>query len=433
MNKVIYMLLLISINGYSQNLLTKEQALQHLLENNYNVKLAKNDIKIAENNASIYNSGYLPSLSASAGGSYGNNNQEIEAHSGTTSSSSGLENQNYNASVGVNYTLFNGFNRKYLYKQLQEQLAINELEAQSTVEQAILDVFSAYYQTAQTTENVDILKEALEISKQRLQRTKYQYDYGQTNKLAVLNAEVDVNNDSINYINTKLLLDNTKRNLLLLIGDPEPKDYTVETSVDFSNIITLEDLLAELPQNSSIQQIEKLLEISEYNKKLSKSNYFPKLSANTSYGWNQNVNPITSATAGFISYGLNSGLSLSWSIFDGGATKTRVQNAIISQKSQELIKEQLTHQLTNSITNSYYDYQNKRFVLQAQEKNLTTAQTNFSRTQEQFKIGRISSVEYRQAQLNLLNAQTALLTAKYDAKIVELQLKQLTGKLIEDL
>ena len=102
---------------------------------------------------------------------------------------------------------------------------------------------------------------------------------------------------------------------------------------------------------------------------------------------------------------------------------------MLHQENQFLRKEQLEHQLKNLITNTYYNYQNKRLVLQTQEQNLQTAQRNFDRTTEMFKLGSVSSVEYRQAQLNLLNAQTAILSAKYDAKVVELQLLQLTGRL----
>ena len=416
-------------NVYSQNMLTKEQALQNLLENNYAVKLSHNDIQLAENNASIYNSKYLPTVALGAGANYSNLNQETEAQNGTISTFDGLETKTYNASVGINYTLFNGFNRKYASKQLQEQLAMSTIDAEATLELAILDVFSSYYQTAQVAENVTVLQEALQISKQRLKRTKYQYDYGQSTKLAVLNAEVDVNNDSINYINTKQILENSKRSLLVLIGDIQTQDFDIETGVQFVAMPTLEVLLADLQKNTSMQQLEKSLEIGEYGIKMSKSGYLPTLGANTSYGWNLGDYPDTSLSAINMNYGLNAGLSLNWNIFDGGTTKTRVQNAQINQENQFLRKEQLEHQLKNLITNTYYNYQNKRLVLQTQEQNLQTAQRNFDRTTEMFKLGSVSSVEYRQAQLNLLNAQTAILSAKYDAKVVELQLLQLTGRL----
>jgi outer membrane protein TolC len=433
MKKITYILLFFVANVYSQNILTKEQALKDLLENNYAVKLSKNDIRLAENNASIFNSRYLPTVALSAGAQYSNLNQEIEAQNGITTNYDNSETKTYNASVGLNYTLFNGFNRKYASRQLQEQLAMSNIDAEATLEQAILDVFSNYYQTAQTAENVRVLYEALQISKQRLKRTKYQYDYGQSTKLAVLNAEVDVNNDSIKYINTKQILENSKRNLLVLIGDTQKQDFDIETTVQFVAMPTLAVLLADLPQNTSMQQLEKALKIGEYGIKMSKSSYLPTLGLNTSYGWNLGDYPATSQAAKSINYGLNAGLSLNWNIFDGGATKTRVQNAQISQENQLLRKEQLEFQLQNLITNTYYNYQNKRLVLQTQEQNLQTAQRNFDRTTEMFKLGSVSSVEYRQAQLNLLNAQTAILTAKYDAKIVELQLLQITGRLMDGM
>ena len=431
MKKLTYIVILLSFYGYSQSILTKEQALQTLLENNYDIKLSKNDIRIAENNTSIYNSKYLPTVSLGAGAQYANMNQEVEAQNGMVANHDNSETQNYNASLGVNYILFNGFNRKYASLQLQEQLAMSNLEADATLEQAVLDVFSNYYQTAQIAENVTVLHEALQISKQRLKRTQYQYQYGQTTKLAVLNAQVDINNDSINYINTKQLLENSKRNLLTLIGDTKAKDFKIETGVQFVAMPTLAILLTDISQNTTVQQLEKSLEIGEYGIKISESSYLPTLGVNTSYGWNTGLYPETSMSARTMNYGLNAGLSLNWNIFDGGATKTRVQNAKINQENQFLRKEQVETQLQNFITNTYYNYQNKRLVLVTQEQNLQTAQRNFERTTEMFKIGSVSSVEYRQAQLNLLNAQTAILRAKYDAKVVELQLLQVTGRLMD--
>ncbi|HIP48185.1 MAG TPA: TolC family protein [Lutibacter sp.] len=430
MKKLTYILLLLATNVFSQTILTKEQALQNLLENNYAIKLSKNDIKIAENNTSIYNSRYLPSVSLGAGANYSLMNQEVEAQNGVIANYDNSETQNYNASVGVNYILFNGFNRKYASKQLQEQLAMSQIESEAIVEQAILDVFSNYYQTAQIAENVNVLHEALQISKQRLKRTKYQYDYGQTTKLALLNAQVDINNDSINYINTKQLLDNSKRTLLVLIGDTRTQNFEIETGVQFVPIPSLEVLLADLPENTTIKQLDKAIEIGEYGIKISKSSYLPSLGVNTSYAWNTGLFPDTSEAARNMNYGLNAGLSLNWTIFDGGATKTRVQNAQINQENQVLRKEQIEQQVRNFITNTYYNYQNKRLVLETQKQNLQTAQRNFERTTEMFKLGSVSSVEYRQAQLNLLNAQTAILRAKYEAKVVELQLLQLTGRLV---
>ena len=418
--------------GFSQNLLTKEQVLQEILANNYNVKLSQNKLEMAQNNASIYNSGFLPSLSTSANAGYDLDNQNITFQDNTKTEIRNANAQSLNASIGLSYPLFTGFSRKYLYQQFKEQASLSELEAKNILESAILQVMGAYYQTALLTENTQILKEALSISKKRLQRTNYQYEYGQTNKLAILNAQVDVDNDSIAYLNAKLLRDNSKRNLLLIMGSHQSDDFQVETDVDFIPIPDLMSLQNDLHQNNSnILSIQKQLEISKLNTKISKSGLLPFVGLNTSYGLTKLYNSEFETTAELLNYGLNAGLSLSWDIFDGGQNKIKIQNAQIALNNSEIQQEQLKHQLDNELQNTYYDYQNKRLVLQAQEQNLITAQRNFERSEELFKIGRINSVEFRQAQLNLLNAQTAILQAKYEAKNTELLLLQLSGQLVD--
>ena len=36
------------------------------------------------------------------------------------------------------------------------------------------------------------------------------------------------------------------------------------------------------------------------------------------------------------------------------------------------------------------------------------------------KLGQVTSIEFRQAQINLINAKTAVNNAKFDAKLIEL-------------
>ena len=75
-------------------------------------------------------------------------------------------------------------------------------------------------------------------------------------------------------------------------------------------------------------------------------------------------------------------------------------------------------------------HQNTLFILEAQNQNVITSQNNFDRTQERFTLGQITSIEFRLAQINLLNSKTAVNNAKYDAKLIELELLQLTGEIL---
>ena len=106
-------------------------------------------------------------------------------------------------------------------------------------------------------------------------------------------------------------------------------------------------------------------------------------------------------------------------------------NTQINIESQVIQKEQILQQLERDVANAWESYQNALFVLQAEAQNLSTNRLNFQRTEELFRVGQITSVEFRQAQLNLLNAATNYNTAKYAAKIIEIQLIQLSGGILD--
>ena len=430
-NIITALLVLVAIQANAQDILTKKEALQIALENNYGVIIANNNVEIAKNNSSIYNSSYLPTLSTSAGANYNKSNQEIESQGGEITNINGAETKAYNASVNLNYTLFDGLGRKYNYKQLQETYNLSELQARETIENMYLQLFSVYFQIARLSENTKNLKSTLDISKQRLIRAQYQYDYGQSTKLELLNAEVDVNNDSINLLNSKQLYSNTKRDLNIVLGIQKDINYRVETDVEFIALLSYDDLIIKAKENNVIlQQNEKNIAISEFNIKSNKAGYLPTAGLSGSYGWNKSENPATSFFARSNSTGLNAGINLSWNLFDGGNTKTRVANAKIALENQEILKEQQLETIENTLKNTLEEYHTTLFILQAQEQNVNTSQNNFDRTEEKYKLGQVTSIEFRQAQINLLNTQTALNNAKYDAKLIELELLQLSGQLL---
>ena len=428
-----------TLHGFSQEILTKKEALRITLENNFGIKIANNNVAIAKNNSSIYNSGFLPTASLTSGADYRNNNQNLifkdrDTNEDNEIGGSGIVTKTYNASLGLNYTIFDGLGRKYNYQQLKETYNLTELQAKATIENTYLQLFTLYFQIARFSENTNNLQEALTISKSRLTRATYQYEYGQSTKLELLNAEVDVNNDSITLINAKQQLSNAKRGLNIVLGVEKAVDYEVETQVDFNKLLKFEDLKQKtIATNIQLQQNEKNIAISQFNIKINKANLLPSLNFNASYGFNrtENENLINPFGARLItSDGLNAGLSLSWSLFDGGVTKTRVSNAKIALENEQIALAQQKLTISNTLKNTWENYNNQLFILKAQETNVLTNKNNFDRTQERYKLGQVTSIEFRQAQINLISSKSAFNNAKFDAKLIELLLLQLSGDLL---
>ena len=430
-SKLTILFVLCCISLQAQEVLTKEQAVALALENNYGVKIAKNEVLVAENNTSILNTGFLPTVTSSAGATYNLDNTEAEFSNGESTTLNGAESSRYNATVSLNYTLFDGLGRRYNYKRLKEQYQLSELEARETIENTILQMFSVYYNVAQLTDNLNTLEETLKITKDRLVRAEYQFEYGQNTKLEVLNAEVDINNDSINIINTKQLIKNAKRDLKLVLGEVYVNDFNVETEVQFSLQFQKDSLFEKAKsRNVALLQAEKNIAISKLDINSGRSAYLPTVGLSGSYGWNKNNNNAASFVAVSTNTGLSGGLNLSWNLFDGGTTINRVRNAKINLETQQLQKENILLSIERDFNNAWDNYTNKLEIYNIQEKNILTAQNNFERTKEKFKIGQVNSIEFRQAQLNLLNAELSRNQAKFEAKLSELEVLQLSGELL---
>lgn len=438
-----------------EKLLSKEDAVNLALENNFGIKVAKNQIEIAENNKSILNSGFLPTLTGNAGTNYQRDDSTFEFPDQFLRDADGnlsidpdtgnpiprqdtdlykAEAQRYNAGLTANYVLFDGLGRLYNYKILKEQYQLSELQARETIENTILQLFSVYFEIARLTENTNVQRQALVISNQRITRAEYAFEYGQNTKLDILNAQVDVTNDSINLLNTEQQLTNVIRDMNVVLNQDLNEVFEVDTLINFMPRLQIEEYIAQAGLNNvAILQTERNLKINAYDIKVNRSGYLPTVGLNGSYGWNLNQN---APSAFFPGVNINNrrnfglGASLTWNLFDGGGTTVRVKNAKIAYENQELLKKQVLLEVNRDIQNARTIYTNRLNIYKIQEQNVLTNQNNFERSKEQFQLGRITSIEFRQAQINLLNAQTNKNLAKYDAKLAEIQLLQLTGQLL---
>jgi len=428
---IILLVLLLSKFAFTQEMLIKTEAVEIALENNYNIKIARNNVELASNNANILNSGYLPSLEGSAGVNYSSGSSRAEFQDGRVNETNSAQSTAYNSSLGLNYTLFDGLGRKYNYARQKEVYSISELQMRQVIELNILDIFRAYYDVARLTTNEINQNETLAISRRRLDRARYGYDYGQDTQLDVLNAEVDYNNDSITYLTIILELENAKRDLNVLLGRDVNISFSVDTTIVYEKEISLDLLMEEAMENNvGILLTQGNVRTAEYDININRSGLIPRLDANAQYAWSQRNNDATNIFANNRNYGPQAGVSLSWNIFDGGLTKTRVQNAKITRDNELITLEQNEQILERNVNNAWAFYQNALFVLEAERKNLETNKNNFDRSVEQYQLGQINSITFRAAQLNFLNANLNFNQAKYDAKIAELALLQLSGYLM---
>ncbi len=229
----------------------------------------------------------------------------------------------------------------------------------------------------------------------------------------------------------KQQLINAKRDLNVVMNLDLESKFHVDTLVTFINDLSIENFILEAEtKNIRLLQAEQNIKISDFDRKASKSIYLPSLGLQGSYGWNKGNFPSTNFLSTNTSVGFSTGLNLTWNLFDGGSGITNVKNTKIQLTNRELLKQELQIQVQRDIANANGNYKNRIAIYKLQQQNVETSSDNYLRSFERYKLGQITSLELRQAQINLLNAKTNKNLAKYEAKLAELELLQLTGNLL---
>ena len=423
---------LISLNTNSQEVLDLKKATAITLENNLNIKISENFEKISDNNTSFLNSGYLPTISARSNFIKSNQNVEIKTPSGLEGTLENIESDSNSANISMNFIIVDGAGRKFNYRKSKELFNKSKLEVVEVIENTIFQLYTVYFEACRLIEEQSIYKNNLDISQSRLDRKRLELEYGQSTSLEVLNAEVDFKNDSINYLNTISNLSNVKRDLNLIMNVDSEEIFELITEVNFLEFKELNDAYSGAKENNTSLKIDdKNVSISKNEVMATKSTYLPTIGLIGSYGWNESINDNPYAFFNKnINDGFSGGVSLSWDIFNSGRKIIANKNAKIKYENSKIEKERKMNLFFNELNSIYQTHTNNLYIFEVQEKNLETNKLNFDRNLEQYKLGRLSSIQFRDAQLKLQRAELQKNTSKYNTKISELALMKISGQIL---
>ncbi|WP_026729747.1 TolC family protein [Flavobacterium denitrificans] len=413
----------------AQAVLTIEDATKIALENNFEIRIAKNNLKISETNVTIGNAGMLPTATASVTDNNSVTNSSQTRQDGTTTSLNNAKNNSLSYGVGLNWTVFDGMKMFARLDQLKELQNLGDSELRRTVLIKIVQVNSAYYDLVQQQHQLAALDTTIVISKQRLTLAQNRFSIGKASKLEVLNAQVDLNSDQVallrqkeTYANAKILLNQ------YLARDPKI-DFTVTDLVTVDNNLVLAEL-AELAhkQNPAVEAQIINKRIAELQLKQVKADRYPVVNLTSGYNFSENQSSLgfTSASS---SKGLNYGFNARLNLFDGlnqhrneKVAKMEIENTQIAIEQQNMI-------LDTQLNTAFQTYLTNLELIDLEEDNVTIAKQNLDITLDKFRIGTITTLDFRTAQLNYVNAKVRYSNAQYQAKLSEIALRELAGNI----
>ena len=421
--------LFVGLQFHGQELLTLEDAIKIALENNYEIKIAKNDLKIDETNSTAGNAGMLPSVSATVANNNSILNTKQTQADGTVRELDNARNLNLTYGVGLDWTVFDGmrmFARREQLKVLQQQ---GEAELKLAIITKVSDVYSTYFDLVQQQQQLKALDTALVISNERLTTAQNRFSIGKASKLEMLNAQVDLNTDTSARLKQLELYRNAKIRLNELLARDTATDFKVidELEIDRSLVFTDLKSLAE-QQNPQLQAQVLAKNSAELQLKQVKAGRYPTIRINSGYNFTR-----SEASLGFVTQssgrGFVYGINASVPIFDGFNQNRNEKVAQLQIDNSDLVINQQKIMLESQLASAFQSYQTNMELTSVEEKNRDIAKQNLDITLAKFKIGTITPIEYRTAQLNYIQSIVRYSNAQFQTKLFEISLKELSGTL----
>lgn len=341
---------------FSQELLSLEDAVKIALENNYEIRISKNDLSIDKTNASIGNAGMLPKVAANVIDNNSIQNTTQTRSDGTTTTLDNAKNNSLTYGVGLDWTVFDGLRMFAKYDQLKTVQQLGEAELKLTIITKISDVTSTYYDLVQQQQQLSALDTTIVISNQRVTLAQNRYTIGKASKLEVLNAQVDLNTDTTLYLRQKELYANTKTLLNQILARDVKTDFKVIETIAVDEKLILAELtsLAE-KQNPQLEAQVLNKRIAELELKQIKSDRYPVVKLNSAYNFSE-----SESSLGFLkqssSKGLNYGFTATLNLFDGFNQRRNEKVAQLLVENSTIAIAQQNQQLQTTLMTSFQTY-----------------------------------------------------------------------------
>lgn len=423
------------MQAQKEPVLTLRSCLRYGLENNYSLRITRNEEQVSKNNATLGNAGYLPTIDFTAGykGTLDNTSSKLR-ETGETEKQNGVFDQTINAGLNLNWTIFDGFNISTNYRKLKELERQGETNTRIAIEDLIANLAAEYYNYVQQKIRLQNFRYAVSLSKERLRIVEERYHIGNFSRLDYQQAKVDFNADSAKYMKQQELLHTSRINLNELMANKDVDEpFIIEDSlINVSAKLSFDELWnATLNTNASLLRAEQDSTLAQLDYKKVNSRNYPYLKMNTGYGYTFNRYDV-GANRQRNNLGLNVGLTVGFNIFDGNRKREK-QNARIAIKNARLQRDELEQGLRADLSNLWQAYQNNLQMLQLERQNLVAAKENHEIAMERYMLGNLSGIEMREAQKSLLDAEERILSAEYDTKLCEISLLQISGKVTKYL
>lgn len=420
--------------------LSLDEAIKIALEQNINVRQAYNNMESAQSGVLSAYGLYMPTLSANGGWT----RQQTERPASTqfvvgvpieVPATSNTQNS-FSAGLSAGYTLFDGFSREANFNRAVSNAVAAEQTSTRTRQQIVYQVQSLYLNVLRNEQLVKVSEENLKRDQRQLERITESNRVGASSVADVYRQQSIVANDELNLISAQNNYDKAVADLLSLIGVDVGVDYaimdpTITTTIEETELKAIEGIMNTFGQSREralsvrpdYQSALASYDASESGVTAASSRYYPSINAFAGYNLSS-----TQLSTIQDQKGINWGLNIRWTLFDGFQTNQSIQQASATKRNAELTVLQAERNISVDVKKALLDLEAARKQYEASEKSLLSATQDRRVAEERYNLGAGTLLDLLTANANYVNSQASKVNATYNFIISRKNLEYAMGE-----
>lgn len=416
---------------FGQEKLSLQQAIEIGLKNNYSIIISNNERKIAANNYTTGNAGFLPSLDLFVTQNNSVNDTKLEFSNGSEVSKTGATANSLVGTAALTWTIFDGCRMFATYNKLKELDAMGTLQAKQTIENSVELIITAYFNIVRQQALLAVIDSSKQISIIKTNIAKTKFEIGKSSKLEYLQAQVDLNADIASFKKQLITIETAKVLLNRLLSRDVSLEYEVSDSIVINYNPTYADLKTKTASNNiRLQLAAGDVRISNYTLKEVKSLRYPILDLNANYNYTK-----SNAEAGLVfnntTQGFNYGFTASFNLFNGFNTSRIIANEKLYLENSITNLNDTKNLIDADLIVAFRYFENNLQLLELLQSNSLLAKENLDLSLARYRAGTTNELDLKNAQQSYILALDNLVSSQFDAKISESLLKKLSGELMK--
>jgi outer membrane protein TolC len=339
---------------------------------------------------------------------------------------------------------------------------VSRLARNRQVQTTTNEVVTAFYRALLAQEQAQVRRQRVDRAQTTLREVTQQVRRGVTPKAQRLGAEVEFANARTQMIEARNAADLAQDNLKRVIGLAPERPITLEGDLEKQQEDGLQEISMEtlsmsravdqaLDNRPDLQRARLNVELRDIRKEATRAEFFPRVEAVANLNYTGRVpdnrarvettnpqNPtdpffFQEQQRGFFSDdfwnpSMSVGLQLTWNLFNGFQSSSRLQQAEIQRQRAQTQLDQLRQAVTVEVRRAVRNLENARERIQAQETTVRRAEQNYDHVSKRVSEGVARPIELREASDQLDQSRLNYLQAVYDYLVARSDLETALGQ-----